>query len=217
VARFRRFTLLSFTFTWAAIFANPSPDVKLVIDDVRHTSFPQLAAADITVHDLTSDFDYLQARFTVSSFFARRLQYMILFNQEAIRRQVPADGLRAIVAHELAHINYYENQSRMGLLSLVGLLLPSFTTRFERKADLDAIALGYGPGLETYRRWLYRNIAQARTAEKKRDYYTPEEIKALLAAEASHPGILRKFLRCVPLNLAQIREEDRAPAGSCSE
>jgi hypothetical protein len=217
VARFRRLIFFSFAFPWSAIFANPPLDIKSVIDDVRHASFPQLAAADITVHDLTSDFDYLQARFTVSSFFSRKLQYMILFNQEAIRRQVPDDGLRAIVAHELAHINYYENQSRMGLLSLAGLLLPSFTTRFERRADLDAIALGYGPGLETYRRWLYRNIAQARTAEKKRDYYTPEEIKALLAAEANHPGILRTFLRCVPLNLAQIRAQDRAHAGSCSE
>jgi hypothetical protein len=186
-----------------------------VIQSVRQASFPRLSRADIAVYDLRSDSDYLQARFTVSSFFSRKLQYMVFFNQEAIRRQAPAEGLRAIVAHELAHISYYEDQSRMGLLSLVGLLVPSFTTRFERKADLDAIALGYGRGLQTFRVWLYRNIPPAKVADKKRDYYTPEEIEALLRAETSHPGMMSKFHRCVPRNLEQIHEEARAPAAGC--
>lgn len=190
-------------------------EIEQVIRAVRHGSFPQLERVAITVYDLRSDFDYLQARFTVASFFKRELQYMIFFNPEALRRRVPPDGLRAIVAHELAHINYYESQSRMGLLSLVGLLVPSFTTRFERKADLDAIALGYGRGLETYRTWLYRNIPRAGEAEKKRDYYTPEEIEALLQAEARHPGMMAKFRRCIPRNMAEIRQEAEAPAAGC--
>jgi hypothetical protein len=185
------------------------------MNDVRHASFPQLEGVDIRVYDLHSDFDYLQARFTVSSFFGRRLRYMILFNPDAIQRQVPAEGLRAIVAHELAHINYYESQRRMGLLSLVGILFPSFKTRFERKADLDAIALGYGPSLEIYRAWLYRNIPRQAEAEKKRDYYTPQEIEALLQAEAKHPGIMSKFRRCIPRNLAEITQEEGAPAADC--
>jgi hypothetical protein len=191
-------------------------DIEKAINDVRHASFPELERADISVYDLHSEFDHLQARFTVSSFFARKLRYMILFNPEAIRRHVPADGLRAIVAHELAHINYYESQSRMGLLSLALLLLPAFTARFERKADLDAIALGYGPGLEIYRIWLYRNIPREAEAEKKRDYYTPDEIEALLQAETKHPGIMSKFSRCIPRNLAEIAQQEGTPAGDCA-
>ena len=74
------------------------------------------------------------------------------------QRGVPPVGLRAIIAHELAHIHYYRAQSRMGLLSLGRLLLPTFNTRFERQADLEAIALGYGPGLQEFRKWLYINI-----------------------------------------------------------
>ena len=128
---------------------------------------------------------------------------------------MPADGLRAIVAHELAHISYYEDQSRMGLLSLVGLLMPSFTTRFERKADLDAITLGYGRGLQTFRTWLYRNIPPSRVAAKKRDYYTPEEIEAILRAEINHPGIMSKFQRCVPRSLVEINEQVLAPSADC--
>lgn len=197
----------------------PQPDslngIKQIIQKVRLESFPRLSRADIAVYDLRSDSDYLQARFTVSSFFSKKLQYLVFFNQEAVRRQVPADGLRAIVDHELAHISYYEDQSRMGLLSLAGLLVPSFTTRFERKADLDAIALGYGPGLQTFRTWLYRNVPPGRVAEKKRDYYTPEEIEALLRAETSHPGIMSKFQRCVPRSLVEIEDEARAPAADC--
>lgn len=189
--------------------------IKQVIQSVRQASFPRLSRANIAVYDLRSDSDYLQARFTVSSFFSRRLQYLVFFNQEAIRRHIPADGLHAIVAHELAHISYYEEQSRMGLLSLAGLLVPSFTTRFERTADLDAIALGYGPGLQTFRVWLYRNIPPVRVADKKRDYYIPEEVEALLRAETDHPGTMSKFQRCVPRNLAEIDEEARSPAASC--
>ena len=191
--------------------------IKQIIQSVRQDSFPRLSRADIAVYDLRSSSDYLQARFTVSSFFSRRLQYLVFFNQDAIRRQVPTQGLRAIVAHELAHIGYYEDQSRMGLLSLAGLLVPSLTTRFERKADLDAIALGYGRGLQTFRTWLYRNIPPSRVADKKRDYYTPEEIEALLRAETNHPGIMSKFQRCVPRSLAEINEEARAPVADCPE
>ena len=195
--------------------APPFEGIKQVIQSVRQASFPRLSRADIAVYDLRSDSDYLQARFTVSSFFSRKLQYLVFFNQEAIRRQVPAEGLRAIVAHELAHISYYDDQSRMGLLSLVALLVPSITTRFERKADLDAIVLGYGRGLQTFRIWLYGNIPTATVADKKRDYYTPEEIEALLRAETSHPGMMSKFQRCVPRNLEEINEEARAPAAGC--
>ena len=193
----------------------PVGGIQQVIQSVRQESFPLLSRATIAVYDLRSDSDYLQARFAVSSFFSRKLQYLVFFNQEALRRQVPAEGLRAIVAHELAHISYYEDHSRMGLLSLVGLLVPSITTRFERKADLDAIVLGYGRGLQTFRIWLYRNIPPEKVADKKRDYYTPEEIEALLRAETSHPGVMNKFQLCVPRNLSEINEELSATAAGC--
>jgi len=67
------------------------------------------------------------------------------------------------------------------------LLVPSFTTRFERKADLDAIVLGYGRGLRTFRIWLYRNIPPAKVADKKRDYYTPERSKRYCAPTRTTP------------------------------
>jgi hypothetical protein len=94
-----------------------------LVDGVRAASFPQLKGAQISLHPMRGDYIYLEGRFTFSSFFlARQLRYMILFNPEAMARPVPPDGLRAIVAHELAHIDYFSRQSRMGLVSLIQLL-----------------------------------------------------------------------------------------------
>jgi hypothetical protein len=175
------------------------------VDSVRSASYPQLKEADISIRDLSSDSVYLETRFTMTSyFFGGRLRYMLFYNPEAARRQVPGEGLRAIVAHELAHIDYFQSQSRMGLAGLIRLLSPSFNMRFERRADLKAIALGYGPGLQAYRAWLYRNIPPERMNEKKRDYFSPEEIAAILRIAKTNPGFVRDLERCVPRNDAEI-------------
>ena len=189
-----------------------------LVDSVRAASFPQLKDAEISFHPMRSNYIYLEGRFTLSSFFlARKLRYMILFNPEAMARQVPPDGLRAIVAHELAHIDYFNRQSRMGLVSLIRLLGAPFAARFERGADLEAIALGYGPGLESYRTWLYRNVPASRMEEKKRDYFSPEEIESILRAARQNPQIMSAFSACVPRGLAEIERESRNPNAPCAD
>ena len=180
-----------------------------ILQSVRDKSYPQLNDAMIMVRPLKSDSMYLEAQFTPASYFSPgRLHYVLLFNKEALARQVPAAGLRAIVAHELAHIDFYDRESRMGLFGLLRLLYPSFNANFERRADLEAIALGYGPGLEAYRAWVYRNIPADSVAAKKRDYFSPEEIEAILQAEKQSPGTLKAFKRCVPMNLGAIQQEN---------
>ena len=189
-----------------------------LVDGVRDRSYPRLKDAEVTMRDLRSDSVFFETRFTFSSyFFARKLRYMMMFNPEAMSLHVPEDGLRAIVAHELAHIDYFQGESRISLLGLVRLLSPSFTSRFERKADLEAIVLGYGPGLQQYRAWVYRNIPPNRVAEKKRDYFSPEEIEAILQAEKQNPDIMRTFGRCIPRDLAEIERETRNPAAACHD
>ena len=191
--------------------------VTPVLNSVRAASFPQLKDVDITLHPMSSDYIYLEGRFTFSSFFfARKLRYMILVNPEAFARKVPEDGLRAIVAHELSHIDYFNRQSRMGLVSLIQLPWAPYAARFERGADLEAIALGYGPGLESYRTWLYRNVPASRTEEKKRDYFSPEEIEAILRAARQNPQIMGVFSACVPRGLAEIEQESQNPDVPCS-
>jgi hypothetical protein len=202
---------------------SPQADVALkvvapVVDNVRAASFPQLKDVEITLHSMRSDYIYLESRFTFSSFFfARKLSYMILFNPEAIARKVPSDGLRAIVAHELAHVDYYKRESRMGLFSLIQLLRAPWAARFERSADLEAIALGYGPGLQSYRKWLYRNVPASRMDEKKRDYFSPEEIEAIQRAAERNPKIMAVFTACIPRDRAEIERESRNPGAPCAD
>jgi hypothetical protein len=193
-------------------------EIAKLVGSVRSASFPQLKDSEITVYELHGDYVFLEARFTFSSFFSlHRLRYMLSFNREALTRGVPPDGLRAIVAHELAHIDYFQGENRMGLIGLVRLLSSSFNSRFERNADLQIIALGYGPGLQSYREWLYRNIPASSMEEKKRDYFSPEEIAAILRAERQHPEVMRVFVQCVPLSVIDIEREAQQPAAACRD
>jgi integrase len=197
--------------------AHAQPEFPKLAENVRAASFPQLKGVDIAFHPMRSDYIYFESRFTFSSFFlARELHYLIRFNPEAIVRQVPPDGLQAIMAHELAHIDYFHRRRRIALVSLFRLLSARFTVRFERGADLKAIALGYGPGLESYRTWLYRNVPANKIERKKRDYFSPEEIEAILLAARQNPQIISIFSACVPRNLAEIERQALNPGARCA-
>jgi hypothetical protein len=196
--------------------ADSFDEIRSLVDGVRATSYPRLKAASISIQRLRNDHVFLESRFTFRSFFlGRKLRYKIFFNAEAIARQVPADGLRAIIAHELAHIDFYQRNSRWKLLGLVRLLSPNYAARFERTTDLEAIAAGYGPGLESFRIWLYRNIPSRYLEQKRRDYFSPEEIEAILRAEREEPGVMQRLSTCVPRNLAEIEREIRNPSSRC--
>ncbi len=49
---------------------------------------------------------------------------------------------------------------------------------YERETDHFALTRGCGSGLITYREWRYDPIPPDAVAEKRRDYLTPEEIRA---------------------------------------
>lgn len=165
---------------------------------------------------MRSNYIYLKSRFTFTSFFfSPALRYQIRVNPKALDLQVPPEALRAIMSHELAHVEYYHQRHRLALFGLIRLVSSRFTVQFERGADLEAIALGYGPGLAAYRRWLYANIPSARIAAKKRDYFTPEEIEAIVKAARENPGILEVYRHCIPHNLAAVESEAANPAGAC--
>jgi hypothetical protein len=132
------------------------------------------------------------------------LHYVIFVNPEVFRRSAPEDGIRAILAHELAHILYYKRKNRFQLLGLTGLTDKSFTAKFERKADLEAIARGWGEGLKAYRKWLYENIPPKEVNAKKRDYFSPEEIDLMLRILREKPGMIDVWRKRVPRNIEDL-------------
>ena len=49
---------------------------------------------------------------------------------------------------------------------------------YERQTDEQALERGCATGLKAYRLWLYDRVDDETEAQKRRDYYTPEEIDA---------------------------------------
>jgi integrase len=138
-------------------------------------------------------------------FFFGRMRYLLFVNPGVFENDAPAAGVRAIVAHELGHILYFKKRNRLRLTGLVRLASRRFTARFERWADLTAISLGYADGLKEYRNWLYRHVPVSKLEEKHRNYFSPEEIDAILSAAQRRPALLEYWFRHVPLSLSDIQ------------
>jgi Zn-dependent protease with chaperone function len=96
------------------------------------------------------------------------MRYLVFVNPRVFEMQAPEEGVRAIIAHELAHLVYFKRRKRVRLVGLVRLTSNRFTAKFERWADLKAISLGYGEGLKEYRQWLYSNVPSSKLATSRK-------------------------------------------------
>jgi hypothetical protein len=179
--------------------AEISDRVRLIADEVIAASYPELRDTDIRIKLFRSESDYFRASFSFRRFFFhQKMRYYVLANPKLVERQAPENGVRAIIAHELGHILYFKRGNRVRLFGLVRLLSRDFTVHFEKWADLQAISRGYGAGLKEYREWLYLHIPAKKMAEKKRNYYSPEEIDRLASILQKHPEKLAGWLKDVP-------------------
>ena len=116
---------------------------SLLLNEIKAASYPELRGAAIQVKLFKSQSDYFHARFAVPQFLTgRRMRYIVFINAAVFTRRAPEEGVRAILAHELAHVLYFRRRNRLHLLGLVRLASKGFTARFERRADLQAIARG---------------------------------------------------------------------------
>ena len=186
---------------------NAIAETRKIVEEIVADSYPELKKAQIKVKTFNSNADYFRSRFTFSRFLTfRNLHYLILVNPKIYESGAPREGIRAIIAHELAHIAYYERHNCFELLGLVALQSNSFTARFERGADLQAIKRGYGEGLKIYREWLYKNIQAKNLNAKKRDYFSPEEIDLILEGVRQKPELINYFIENVPRNSDEIKK-----------
>jgi hypothetical protein len=179
--------------------------VRKLIVEFQAEAYPELAKKEVQLGTFPSKSDYFRTRFSLSRFFFfRRMQYFVEVNPELFARDAPADGVCAILGHEMAHIADFSHGNRIRLFRLVRLLSSGYTVRFERKADLEAIRRGFGPGLINYRNWVYANIPAAKIEEKKRNYFSPQEISAIQELTRANPQLFDYWKRKVPLNQNEI-------------
>jgi hypothetical protein len=180
--------------------------IRRATGERNHRSLPNLVGIDIRLKRFQSDADYFRTSFSAARFIAGvKMRYFVLVNPEWRSRGAPVEGVQAILAHELAHVDDLTRGKRIRLFGLMGLVSKTRTARFERRADLIAVARDYGSGLKAYRAWLFNHVPPEKLAEKQRDYFSPEEIDAILAGTAEHPELFDYWLRHVPMSLTDIQ------------
>jgi hypothetical protein len=173
---------------------------------VRQASFPELSADSFQLREFRSSSDYFRTRFSLWRFFLPvPMRYTVQVNPRLFAEQAPVAGVCSILAHELAHVVALRHGNRIRRLGLVRLLGGKFSTRFERRTDIEAIQRGYAAGLKDYRRWVYAHIPARDLETKHRRYFTPEEIDAIERRLREESAALAYFRRHVPLNLAEIQ------------
>jgi hypothetical protein len=178
---------------------------KLLVREIAGESFPELNPEKIGIRTFRSDNNYFKSGFSLTRFLTlRKMRYLIYVNPKVFELNAPEKGIRAIIAHELAHVLYYTGKNRCQLLGLARLASGDWTAKFERRTDLAAIERGYGEGLIEYREWLYRNIPAGKLAAKKRDYFSPEEIVRILRVTENEPEMFERWRKDVPENIGEI-------------
>jgi hypothetical protein len=174
--------------------------------EVRASSFPELARAELRVRSFRSRSDYFRARFSLSRFLLLMpMRYFVDINPALFLSPPASDGVCAILAHELAHLVSLSRGNRIRRLGLVRLISRRYTVKFERRADLEAIHRGYGDGLKTYRTWAYSHIPPSKLQEKRQNYFSPEEITAIEVKLQEQPGLFHYWSMHVPTNLEEIQ------------
>lgn len=221
-AYYRVFVILAFSaISVLPAASQPIPDEKALITPEKRMSaakrtreivkkiigeaYPELRPEDVSVKTFYSRSNYFKAQFSFSRYFTfRRMRSIIYVNPLVYERNVPEDGLRAIIAHELAHASFYLGRNRLKLFGLLRLASADYTRDFERGADLVAISRGFGEELIVYREWLYRNVPPDKVVRKERNYFTPNEIELLIPAVENRPAVLRQFYKRIPRNLTEV-------------
>ena len=133
------------------------------------------------------------------------MQYFVDVNPALFQEQAPSDGVCAILAHELVHIVSLSRGNRIRRFGLIRLLSNRQTAKFERRTDLEAIHRGYGDGLRSYRKWVYVHISPNKLPEKRRNYFSPEEIGAIQILLQERPELFGYWNAHVPMSLQEIQ------------
>jgi hypothetical protein len=181
---------------------------QLIVEEVVKASYPELKNADIQLQVFHSESDYFRTSFSFGHFLgAKKMRYLIKVNPRIFELNAPEEAVRAIIAHELGHAFDFHSKKRICLLGLVRLSSKGYTAGFERQTDLQAISRGYGDGLKAYRVWLYQNIPAKKLAEKRRNYFSPEEIDLIELKRRQKPELVQYWLKHTPRNLQEINQQ----------
>lgn len=146
-------------------------------------AFSRLDGLTLVLETFDSREDFFRARPRSPWRAPLERTYAVQVNRKVCDDPPPPAAEKAILAHELAHLDAYAAMGRAGLLRLGWeyLIRPGGkkVEEFEKSADDAAVAAGQGLGLADYREWLYPRVSPKTAERKRRLYRGPEELRAL--------------------------------------
>lgn len=172
----------------AALHRPPTDELELsyVIADVQRLVFgAELRGVEVGLAPLPGETDFFNAGvdLTTADLPGMERRYIIRANSAIFSGDEPPIGATtAILAHELQHVLDYTAMSGDELVDFALEYSEGDISTYERATDEAVLERGCATGLKAYREWLYEQIDAEAEAAKRRDYYTPEEIDAWVAA-----------------------------------
>jgi len=159
--------------------------IQAALTAVQSNLFPELRETSLTLQAMESDSSYFSANLVIATIDDDPLEREYLVNYSTLLLPDPPSyaAVVAILAHELTHVLDYTRMDGDELAEF-GLWYATADdiSEYVRGTDEYAMVLGCGEGLIQYREWLYTHVDKDTLEAKKRDYYTPEEIEAWMAA-----------------------------------
>lgn len=111
-------------------------------------------------------------------------RYLVYVNTAQYADPPTEATVSAILVHELQHIVDYTEMDTAELVEFGLWYASGDIAAYERQTDEAALEAGCAHGLIEYREWLYGQVSAEVEAQKRVDYYTPEEIEAWLEEHA---------------------------------
>jgi hypothetical protein len=162
-------------------------DVRSAVSEVRAAHYPDLAGFAVRTAPLDSESDFLRASVDFRDAWkpGPKRNYLLLVSPRLLASPPSPRALRAILTHELSHIDDYARMNALQLADFAAGYALEPIRAYERRTDETALRKGEACGLIEYRLWLYSRETGAALAAKKRDYETPDEIADWMRAHAA--------------------------------
>lgn len=168
--------------------SDPGPTSKdaltTLLAAVRDEFYPELDGVSITLGTLESDADMFNSNLDYATIGNPPMErdYIIKANPILLDDPPSLASTGAILAHELKHTVDYTGMEAQELAEFGAWYSTTDDfSAYERETDEHVLELGCGEYLSGYRTWLYAHVSEEVAAQKRHDYYTPEEIDAWIA------------------------------------
>ncbi len=185
--------------------------VDQIVSELVEDHFPELQGEEIKVGAFRSEDSFFESQPSIASILNifTPISYRVNVNPAVFEKDLPLSAARAILAHELCHTLEYVTRGLWGMLdALTTVFHRGHRIHNERETDMETLARGFHQGLADYREWIYPQLSPEDEKEKRKVYFSPEEIAELERVRTEQPELFQHFRHNPPRSLEEIRASD---------